>query len=156
MIIDIDFTYDRKLSDLDERIKLAVVEKLIQLTRMAYDKVEENLSGKVLQKRTGQLLESVHETVNTSGEIMVGSVFMDPASPKAFALEKGGEGFYPIVATKASVLAWFDKSGQKRFAKSVIHPPSKAYRYLGLVADEMREIVPTQMHQAIQDVLDGL
>lgn len=86
---------------------------------------------------------------------MFGEVFIEPTTPKALALEKGGERMYEILPTKASVLRWINKGGEKVFAKHVNHPPSRAFRYLGEAYDEMVEIVPGAMEAAIQQTLDG-
>ena len=151
----IEYTAPPVLADLDERIKAALALKLTELTKIMHDKVVANVSGAILQKQSGQLAESIRSVVETGGDVMVGSVFPDPASPKAWALEKGGRAFYPIVPTKASVLSWVNKGGDKVFARSVSHPPSKEFRYLGAAFDEMAELVPAGFSAAIQGVLDG-
>ena len=154
MLFEISFDYDSKLDTLDERIKVAVVEKLTSLTQIMYNKVRENLSGFVLNKVSGQLYDSVRQEVSSSGESDFGTVFMEPASPKAWALEKGGNGYYPIVPTKASLLRFFSKQeGQIVFRKEVNHPPSKAFGYLRLAFEEMQELVPEGFEQAINEVL---
>ena len=154
-MITIDFTYEgTNLADLDERLKSAVEEKLGYLTNMLYDKVQENLSGKVLQKVSGQLAGSIRQEIEIGADVSVGSVFPDPATPKAWALEKGGEKAYIIVPTKSNVLKFF-MNNDVVFASQVVHPPSREFRYLGEALDEMTEVVPIQFNEAIQAVLNG-
>ena len=100
----VNFEYDGKLDGLDEKIRLAVANKLTELTQVLENKVIENVSGKILQKQTGQLAGSIRKEVDDASEPMVGIVFPEPASPKAWALEKGGEKEYAFGPTKASVL----------------------------------------------------
>lgn len=154
-MLNVEFTVSPNLAYLDERLKKAVAAKLTELTLLMFDKVQENLNGKILQKKTGQLSDSIRKNVDTSTDVMVGVVFPDPASPKAWALEKGGQGYYPIVPTKATVLSWMGKSGARVFRAEVNHPPSKAFHYMEAALDEMRELVPAGFEEAIQSVLDG-
>jgi hypothetical protein len=150
----IDFKYDGRLEGLDEEIKAAVAVKLNQLTDVLYSKVIENLSGKVLQKRTGALLDSIRREVDVGDNPMIGTVFPEPADAKAWALELGGEREYAILPTKASVLAFFwEKEGRQVFLPSVNHPPSRAFRYLGIALDEMEALVPEGFREALDEVL---
>ena len=70
-------------------------------------------------------------------------------------MEIGGKGYYSFGPTKANVLSWLGKDGGRVFAKSVNHPPSKAFHYLKEAADEMEPIIPEGFHEAIQRVLSG-
>lgn len=154
-MFDIRFEVSDNIAMLDGRIKEAIVAKLLELTDLAFRKVEENLSGAVLQKQSGQLLGSLRKEVNIGETESIGRIFLDVDTPKAIALEKGGERYYPIVPTKADVLVWISKGGEKVFASSVIHPPSKAFRYFGLAAGEMTDLVPEGFQQALQEAIDG-
>jgi hypothetical protein len=154
-MLGVNYTVPPNLEDLDGRIKAAVVSKLIELTQVMFDKVQENLNGKILQKQTGQLASSMQQTVEIRENVSTGAVFPEPASPKAWALEKGGKGYYEIYPTKAAVLSWVGKEGGRVFRASVNHPPSKDFRYMELALDEMRELVPAGFEAAIQEVLDS-
>jgi hypothetical protein len=151
----IHFEVDNKLDNLDEKIKAAVAKKLIELVDVAYGKVYENLSGKVLQKKSGQLLGSLRRSVSLNNNENVGQIFLDDDTPKALALEKGGERYYPIVATKASILSFISKSGERVFAHSVNHPPSKAFGYFRLAGEEMVDLVPAGFKEAIDEAISG-
>jgi hypothetical protein len=145
-----------ELEGLDERLKEAVAAKLTELTRLAYAKVVENLSGRILQKRSGQLLGSVREEVYIGTDVMTGSVYMENAGPKAYALEKGGERSYPIFPTKASVLRFYwDKVGRVVYFHEVNHPPSREFAYLRTAAEEVEALVPEGFRSAIDTVLIG-
>jgi hypothetical protein len=151
----VNFEYDGKLDGLDEKIRVAVAAKLTELTGILHNKVIENISGKILQKQSGQLAGSIQQSVDTSNEPMIGFVFPEPASPKAWALEKGGESYYPITPTKAAVLRFIAKSGETVFAKSVNHPPSKEFAYLRLALEEMEPIIPAEFRDAIAEAIAG-
>lgn len=154
-MLRIELEFDEHLAGLDAAIKAAVVRKMTELTVLAYNKVVENLSGKVLQSKTGQLVSSVSWDAEETADGVRGNVFISPQTAKAEALEFGGKSFYTIVPTKASILRFVSKSGETVFAASVNHPPSHAFRYLGLAADEMRMLVPEGLQEVIQAVIDG-
>lgn len=154
-MFDIKFEYDSRLDTLDEAIITAVTKKLAELTIKMYEKVIENVSGKILQKQSGQLAGSVNLNFGFDGGTRIGEVFIDPASPKAWALEKGGTQYYDIRPTKAQFLHFFTKSGAEVFTKYVSHPPSREFAYLRTALDEMRPLVQPGLAEAVQAILDG-
>lgn len=154
-MLEVSFEGDTRLDSLGRRLRVATEKKMIQLTGMLYDKVIENVSGKILQKQSGELASSIKQQLDLVGETMLGSVFVDPANDKAWVLEKGGKGYYPIVATKAQVLHFFTKSGTEVFTKSVHHPPSREFAYMRTALEEMTELVPQGFQEYIRAVLDG-
>jgi hypothetical protein len=152
-MLQFEFKYNSDhFGNLDSKIRAAIAAKLLYLTDMMYNKVMENVEGKILQKRTGQLAESIHKATRTSDNPMVGEVFVDPATPKAWALERGGERYYPIVPVKARMLHFFAKDGTEIFTDFVDHPPSKDFRYLSTALEEMSPIISQEMQQAIEEV----
>jgi hypothetical protein len=153
-MITIDFQYDGGLDGLEDKIREAIATKLTALTQLMHDKVIENVSGKILQRKTGELAGSIQQRIDSSAEPMIGEVFVEPASPKAWALERGGEESYPIVPVRATVLSWIGKDGAKVFARSVNHPPSKEFAYLRLALEDMEALVPEGFQQALQSVLE--
>jgi hypothetical protein len=155
-MIEMHFDYDGRLDSMEGEMRAAIARKLTELTTMLHAKVVENLSGKILQKVSGQLAGSVQQTVDTGGEPMVGEVFIDPASPKAWALEKGGEKNYMILPSKGTMLKFYwDKMGQTVFLKEVNHPPSREFGYLRLAAEEMVDLVPAGFNEVLQQLFDG-
>lgn len=147
--------FDERLTGLDERIKVAVVRKMTELTLLCYNKVMENVSGKVLQQQSGELARSIHYEIEETADTVKGTVFVRPETAKAAALEYGGKGYYEIVPVKASILRFFAKSGDLVFTPHVNHPPSRAFRYLGLAADEMATLVPEGLQEVIEAVIAG-
>lgn len=145
------------LDDLDERMKRAISRKMTQLTDLLYDKVIENLSGKILQQKSGELISSIHkDRERMSGGVITGRVYVEPESPKAWALEVGGKGMYPIVPTKASVLRFYwEKLGQIVYLHSVNHPPSQAFGYLRYAAEEVEVLIPERFSDLIAMVIAG-
>jgi len=156
-MIHISFEWEgTDLASLDAKLTKAVAEKLTDITNRLETKVMENLHGKILQKVSGQLAGSVAAVVNTENSAaMTGMVVIDPETPKAWALEKGGEAEYPITAIKGEVLRFLGKSGDIVFRKSVMHLPSRAFGYLSSAAAEIRPLVPEEFQRAIQEVLDS-
>lgn len=153
--LEITFTYDGKLDDMEHTLWAAVAAKVEQLTNLMREKVIENVSGKILQKKTGQLAGSIQQRFEYGEAFVRGSVFPEPASPKAWALEKGGEAFYSIVPVKARLLSWLTEGGDKVFAAHVNHPPSRAFRYLGEAFDEVKAVALDELAATVQATLDG-
>lgn len=154
-MLKIEFVYDSRLDGLEEKIRQAVGDKLKELTRQLYDKVIENVSGRILQKQSGELLASIQKQMFLTGEVMEGTVFVEPETPKAWALEKGGVRAYDIYPTKATMLHWISKDGKHRFAKHVLHPPSAEFAYLRTALEEMAPIIPEEFTRAISDAIAG-
>ena len=144
-----------RLDSIGRRLRVATERKMIELTGLMYEKVIANLSGAVLQTKTGQLVGSIRQENRAYGDIYVGEVYPAPASPKAWALEKGGSGYYPIEATKAQMLHFFAKSGDEVFTKSVNHPPSLEFAYMRKALEEVGALIPSGFQEYIQTVLDG-
>lgn len=155
-LLNIDFSYDSNLDGLDERVKAAIAKKLTMLTTIMHNKVVENITGKILQQKTGQLLSSIQQRVDTSSNPMMGEVFVEPTSAKAWALEKGGEREYQILPTKSAVLRFYwDKVGQVVNFYSVNHPPSREFAYLKTALMEMETLVAEGLQSAIDEALEG-
>lgn len=154
LAISMAWNYD--LEGLEDRVYKAVVAKFIALNDELYAKVVENVSGRLLHKQSGLLASQVYRSVEIGSESMHGEVGISPESPKAWALEKGGESSYIIVPTKASVLRFYwEKMGHMAFLKSVHHPPAKEYGYLRNALAEMVELVPEEMAHTIDEALRG-
>jgi hypothetical protein len=152
-VFEINFEYDGSLDNLEEEIKQAIAAKLVSLTDMLYSKVMDNVSGKILQKQTGQLAGSIRQEIVDGSDTMTGTVFVEPATMKAWALERGGEEAYTIVPTKGQYLSWIGKDGIRVFAKQVLHPPSKEFAYLREALGEMEQLVPEGFREALEQVL---
>ena len=157
-MIDVKFTgLDQatiKFKGLPQEISDAIFAKVFYLTDVLYAEVIENLSGRVLQKKTGDLSEHIEKDVERRGDTVIGRVFPNPITPKAIVQEIGGEGNYPIVPVKAQVLRFYwDKLGRVVNLKSVNHPPLKARRYLASALDYSD--MANQMREALLEAVGG-
>lgn len=131
------------LSGLAPRVKEALRVRMEELVDEIYAKVEENLGGGLLQQKSGALAASIQHGVTTQGDLLIGFVAPEPQDAKALALELGGKGYYYILPTKGQVLRFIGKDGATVYARNVLHPPSRAYRYLGTAFDDVvSKIVP--------------
>ena len=144
-----------RLDSIGRRLREATAKKMEELTNALYEKVIENIEGKILQSRTGELAKSVYKDVEITGDEYFGRVYISPVTDKAWVLEKGGQDYYPIVATKAQMLHFFTKSGEEIFTKSVNHPPSRAFGYMQRALEELVPAIPLGFQEYIQAALDG-
>ena len=144
-----------RIDAIGRKLRVLTFRKLNQLTDMLEQKVIENLSGKILNKQSGALLESVKKQVTQHGDVMTGTVYISPETTKAWVLEKGGEGYYPISPVKGEALRWVSKEGETVYAKHVFHPPSKEFAYLRTAIEEMAPLVPQEYAEAIEAMLSG-
>jgi hypothetical protein len=138
------------LDDMPEELRLSIGEGITTLTDLLYDKVMENVSGKLLQTKTGELASSVQKMIDVDTDPMIGSVFVDPVSPKAMALEYGGKDYYMILPSKAKVLRFFTKDGVEVYSAFVNHPPSRAYMYLRSAFAEIAPMVEGSFLAAVE------
>ena len=143
-------------SDLDSRFRIALEQKFSQLSQMLYDKVIENLSGKILRQKTGQLLESIRQETDVGSDPMMTIIGPEPATPKAWALEEGGTKSYIIVPVRAGALHFYwEKIGQEVWFPAVNHPPSQKFGYLSNALAEMHEPFVEGMRETAQEALGG-
>jgi hypothetical protein len=125
------------LSGLAPRVKEALRVRMEELVDEIYAKVEENLGGGLLQQKSGALAASIQHGVTEQGDTLIGFVTPEPQDAKALALELGGSGYYNILPSKGRLLRFIAKDGATVYASSVLHPPSRAFRYLGTAFDEI-------------------
>jgi phage gpG-like protein len=117
-------------------------------------KIAQNLSGDILNTRSGALLNSISTEVDDDG---LGLTFIAESTgvPYAAILEYGGKtAAHEILATKAQALA-FIVGGEQRFARRVQHPGSifKAYRYIGSAFDALAGELTFGLKDAVLDAL---
>jgi hypothetical protein len=118
------------------------------------DRVKGNLSGGVLQSRTGKLLSTVmQEPAQISGDVIVGAVTAGGAeAPYGIYFEEGGTGYYEIKPVNARVLAFMGEGGMI-FAKLVNHPPIPHLPWFQPEADAAVDEMASQLNQAFEEVL---
>ena len=141
------------LDEVSPALRERMGREIVSVGEILYAKVMENVSGKILQTKTGQLAGSIVMETDVASDPM--SVFVGPVpeTPKAFALEFGGKGSYEILPTKSRLLHFFSKSGDEVFTSHVNHPPSKAFRYLREALDELRPTIEGTFLEAVEEGL---
>ena len=139
-----------KFQTLPDDIQEAVYDKLNWLTNILYESVIENLSGKVLEPRSGELRASIQQETSQNGKTVSGWVGPIPATAKAWVQEYGGNSEYPIVPTKANILHFIASDGAEVFATRVSHPPLKERSYLRSALEDM----PYLVYSAFLDAID--
>lgn len=125
-------------NSLPEALREAIREKTIDQTIALYNKVMENVEGKILHSKSGQLAESIKYSSKQDGDAYTGSIYVSPATPKAFALEYGGKDYYSIVPVNKKMLHFFwEKVGMSVYLDYVDHPPSKEFGYLRTALEDV-------------------
>jgi phage gpG-like protein len=117
-------------------------------------RIQQMLSGEVLQTRSGALAASIISSIENDGSATSVSI-SSTGVPYAAIQEFGGKtAAHDIVAVKGKVLA-FSAGGNQVFAKSVHHPGSTipARSYLGSSLAEMRDEIESDFKQAILEAL---
>jgi hypothetical protein len=141
---------------MSNRVRGAFKAKFTKAITALHAKAIENVSGKILQVKTGQLRDSIKKESDSSSDPMIGSVFVDPVTPKALALEYGGKGSYPIDPINGMWLKFYwERIGEVVFLDHVNHPPSHEYRYLGEAMDEMQSKIPIEFQEALLNAIAG-
>jgi phage gpG-like protein len=117
-------------------------------------RIQQKLSGEVLQIRSGALAASIISSIENDGSDTSVSI-SSTGVPYAAIQEFGGKtAAHDIIAVKAKALA-FSMGGDQIFAKNVHHPGSTipARSYLGSSLAEMRDDIESGFKQAILEVL---
>lgn len=127
---------------LTERIRMNLRSASVTLTRRLAQKVRENLSGGVLNARTGRLRASIKsELIETTDS--VGGRVSTRGVPYARIHEYGGKTRPHEIAARNSASLAFVWKGEMRFFKKVNHPgsriPERSYMRSAL-ADMQAEI----------------
>lgn len=145
-MIDIDFDSDA--------VSAALADKADALRAALEAQVIANLSGEVLQPRSGALIDSISSDVEDDGSGVTATVESSDV-PYAAILEYGGKtAAHDIIATKARALA-FIAGGTLRFAKLVHHPGStiRAFAYMGTALDALQDDIESGLKDAVLGAL---
>lgn len=131
-----------------------IAERMDLVNQMFADRVKGNLSGGVLQSRTGKLLSTVMQSpAQRSGDEIYASVTAGgPDAPYGIFFEKGGTGYYDIVPVNARVLAFMGEGGMI-FAKMVHHPPIPHLPWFEPEVPQATDDMNTQLNAAFDEVL---
>lgn len=131
-------------------VEMAIRNKFRILADMLYDEVMANVSGRVLQTKSGQLAKSIEKVIDADSNPMYAIIGPEPETTKAWVLEFGGQGYYPILPVTARALYFFwERIGQYVALHYVNHPPSEAYQYLGLAEEIVEAIAEDEMAEAV-------
>ena len=160
--LNVRFSGDEVLVRLDgfpRRLRDVLDLKFRELVDELRLKVMENLSGKVLNTKSGALLGAVRSGVEQLGSQLIGFVEIDPANTtvKEYALvhEYGGKGSYEIVPVSKRMLRFIGKSGDVVFASYVLHPPAAERSYLRSAFIEMQPLITSGLEDALFDAIYG-
>jgi len=107
------------LRALPQDLAARLADTVVRLAQTLYDRVEENLSGAVLQRRSGRLAASIVQQVDG----LSASVGFDPAAvPYGAAQEFGADIRAHLIAAKNARALSFVVAGKRVFAKRVWFP----------------------------------
>lgn len=129
----------------------------IDATNAAFaDRVKGNLSGAVLQSRSGKLLSTVmQEPTQLDGDTLYGAVTAGgELAPYGIYFEEGGTGYYEIRPINARVLA-FMSGGQQMFARVVNHPPIPHLPWFGPEVITGKQEMTQSLNEGIAEVLES-
>ncbi len=137
-----------------DAIQQVISERVTDLALQLQARVQENLSGAILNRRSGRLAASIVSGAEDDGANTIGFVSSEGV-PYAAIQEYGGKtAAHDIVAVKAKALA-FAGTGGLIFAKSVHHPGSliPAHGYMSRALQDMQSAIATDLKQSVLDVL---
>ena len=128
-----------RLSYMPEKLRAAFLKKTYALAEKLKSKVQQNLTNRVLNIRTGKLVRSIFEQVTNSSNEVSGRVYSS-GLPYAAIQEFGGKTSPHIIEAKNGKALAFNLGGKQVFLKKVNHPGSniKASRYMGSAFDAMK------------------
>ena len=140
------------------KIRQALLAKTRYFAVLLEQKVKENLYGKLLKYRTGELYGSIFNEVTEDANSVTGKVASSASSkaaPYAAIQEYGGTTkAHVIEAVNGKALA-FMMGGKQVFFKRVNHPGSTipAHRYMGSAFDAMKGDIAAGYEQAVQQAI---
>ena len=137
-----------------DSVMLALRAKVEELRQALLAKVDSNLSGDILQERSGALKASIVAEIAADGGVVSASVGSDGV-PYAAIQEYGGTTPpHDIVCVKAKAVAFAGAAGM-RFARRVHHPGSRitARAPLGAALDALHDEIAGGLKAAVLEAL---
>ncbi|WP_020177058.1 hypothetical protein [Methyloferula stellata] len=137
-----------------DAIERVLADRVVDLAQQLQARVKDNLSGAILNQRSGRLAASLVSGTNEDGTDVEGFVSSEGV-PYAAIQEYGGKtAAHDIIAVKAKALA-FAGGGGTVFAKSVHHPGSliPAHGYLAHALADMQDAITADLKQSVLDAL---
>lgn len=139
-----------RLGAMPQKMHDAILIKMVELEQLVIAKVRDNLSGVVLNAKSGALRDSIAGSISDTPNSItatVGSYGNEYAAIQEFG---GKTAAHDILPVKGQALA-FLMEGKLQFAKVIHHPGSNipARSYLGSALDEMHEEIVRGLGEAI-------
>jgi phage gpG-like protein len=141
-----------RLSYMPDKLRAAFLKKTYALAEKLKSKVQQNLTNKLLQIRTGKLSRSIFEQVTNSTNEVSGRVFTSGV-PYARIQEYGGQTKAHIIEAKNGKALMFNMGGKQVFFKRVNHPGSniKGVHYMGQAFDAMKPEIKEGYQEAARE-----
>ena len=139
LTVDID---DRavtaRLSAMPDKLRDVFLKKTYELAEKLKSKVQQNLTNKLLNIRTGKLVRSIFQEVKNETNSVEGRVYSS-GLPYARIQEFGGQTKAHIIEAKNGKALAFNMGGKQVFFKRIHHPGSKikGAHYMGSAFTEM-------------------
>jgi phage gpG-like protein len=151
--------FSARLDALPDQLRVALTAKIQALAQALYAQVVGvNLSGSVLNARSGALRDSIQIDVQAEGARIDAKIFSNGDVPYAGILEFGGKtAAHEILRDKARALA-FLVNGKQVFARRIQHPGSTfaARSYLGGALDDARGEIAASLREVVADAAEEL
>ncbi len=148
-----------RLGVLPDRLRAALADKVDALAQSLFSQVVGvNLSGGVLNARSGALRDSIQMEASQQDEQIGAEIFSDGDVPYAAIQEYGGKtAAHEILPNKAKVLA-FIANGKQVFARCVQHPGSQipARSYLRSALEEQSDDILQDLTEIVTALADDL
>lgn len=151
--------FSARLDALPDQLRVALTAKIQALAQALYAQVVGvNLSGSVLNARSGALRDSIQIDVQAEDARIDAKIFSNGDVPYAGILEFGGKtAAHEILRDKARALA-FLVNGKQVFARRIQHPGSTfaARSYLGGALDDARGEIAASLREVVADAAEEL
>ena len=148
-----------RLGVLPDRLRAALAEKVDALAQNLFSQVVSvNLSGGVLNARSGALRDSIQVALSQQDNRIDAEIFSNGDAPYAAIQEFGGKtAAHEILPDKARVLA-FVANGKQLFARRVQHPGSQIPErsYLRSALDEQGENILQDLREIVRSLAGDL
>jgi phage gpG-like protein len=143
-----------RLTAMPDKLRAAFLKKTYALAEKLKSKVQQNLTNRILNIRTGKLVRSIFEQVTNSTNEVSGRVYSSGV-PYAAIQEYGGQTKAHIIEAANGKALAFNMGGKQVFFKRVNHPGSNipAHRYMGQAFDAMKPEISSGYQEAAQEGL---
>ncbi|SRR5712691_2067245 len=138
--------------EIEAKVTVIVVDVVGKLMKQVADRARVNLSGKMLQRRSGVLYNSVADRVLNLGTIVRGEVYSHV--PYGYMQEVGTRP-HVILPRKSGGYLRFEVGGRVVFAKKVNHPGTKPTPWLHEAFDTLKPSFQPAINTALHFGLDA-